>query len=221
MKLEAKKRTSGKNAALRNEGRLPAVMYNHELNVPVAVDAKTFDRVFREQGTSSLIDLEIEGEGHQVVVREVQMDKRKRVPLHVDFFAITAGEKLEVHVPIEYVGTAAGQEEGGQVVVMRREIGILVLPREIPHSIEVDISELAIGDSIHIGEAIATLPPSAELVDDEALTLVSVQPPRLEEEEEPAEDEGAEPEVIGREGDEDEGEDAGAAPSEDAGEGDD
>src|SRR5680860_146743 len=126
MKLEATKRTSGGGAALRIEGRLPAVVYSKELNLSVAVELKAFDKVFRQQGTSSLIDLDIEGEGHQVVVREVQMDKRRRVPLHVDFYAITAGQKLEVHVPIDYVGTSVGQKAGGQLDVQRREIGILV-----------------------------------------------------------------------------------------------
>lgn len=202
MRLEATKRTSGGATPLRNEGRLPAVVYNKEFNEVVAVDAKAFDKVFREQGTSSLIDLDVEGESRQVVVREVQMDKRRRVPLHVDFFAITAGEKLEVAVPVEYPGTSAGQKEGGQLDVQRREITISVLPRDIPHDIQVDVTELAIGDAIHIGDVRALLPETAEIVDDEALTLVTVLPPRLEEEEEPAEDEGAEPEVIGREDDE-------------------
>lgn len=214
MRLEAKTRTSGGGAALRNEGRLPAVVYNKELNMSVAIDAKAFDKVFREQGTSSLIDLDVDGENHQVVVREVQMNKRRRVPIHVDFFAITAGQKLEVAVPVHYDGTSIGQNEGGQLDVQRREISILVLPKDIPHEFHVDISGLTIGDAIHIGDVAAQFPETAELLDDETLTLVTVLPPRLEEEEEPAEDEGAEPEVIGREGvDEDEGEGEGEEPS--------
>ena len=199
MRLEAEKRTRGGGSALRNQGRLPAVVYNKGLNVPVAIEAKAFDKVFREQGTSSLIDLEVDGEGHQVLVREVQMDKRRRVPLHVDFYAITKGQKLEVHVPVEYVGTSAGQLEGGQLDIQRREVGIVVLPSQIPHDIQVDISGLEIGDSIHIGDVRRLLPETAEIVDDEGLTLVTVLAPRLEEEEEPAEDEGVEPEVIGAE----------------------
>ena len=220
MKLDATKRTSGKSSALRNQGRLPAVVYNKEFNVPVAIDAKSFDRVFRQQGTSSLIDLDVDGENHQVVVREVQMDKRRRVPQHVDFFAITAGQQLEVHVPIEFVGTSIGQKAGGQLDVHRREIGILVLPRDIPHDIKVDISDLEIGDSIHVGDVRSLLPADADVIDDEALTLVSVMPPRLEEEAEPAEDEGAEPEVIGRD-DEDEDESDGEGEGGESPEGDD
>jgi len=208
MKLEASSRTTGRSAALRQEGRLPAVVYNKGLNLSVAVELKAFDRVFREQGTSSLIALEVDGENHQVLVREVQMDKRRRVPLHVDFYAITAGQKLEVAVPVLFEGTAKGQEAGGQLDVQRREVTIYVLPSQIPHDVTVDISALEIGDAIHIGDVRAFLPATAEIVDDEALTLITVLAPRLEvEEEEVEEEEGAEPEVIGRGAEDEEAED--------------
>lgn len=206
MKLEATTRTAGRNAALRHEGRLPAVVYNKELNVPVAIEAKAFDRIFRDQGMSSLIDLELEGTNHQVLVREVQMDKRKRVPLHVDFYAITAGQKVEVAVPIIFEGTSEGQKEGGQLDVQRREISIYVLPSQIPHDVTVDISELTIGDSIHISDIAGRLPETAEILDDEGLTLVTVLAPREEIEEEEEVTEELEPEVIGRGADEEEGE---------------
>jgi large subunit ribosomal protein L25 len=208
MKLEASKRTAGHNAAHRRAGRLPGVVYNKELNLPIAVETKAFDRVFREQGTSSLIDLDVDGTEHQVLVREVQMDKRKRVPLHVDFYAITAGQKLEVYVPVHFEGTSQGQKDGGQLDVQRREVGIYVLPSQIPHDITVDITELTIGDSVHIGDVRALLPETAEIIDDESLTLVTVLAPRLEVEEEEEELEEAEPEVIGRGGEEDEEEEA-------------
>jgi large subunit ribosomal protein L25 len=213
MKLEANSRTAGRNAALRREGRMPGVVYNNELNVPVAFDAKAFDRVFRQQGTSSLIDLEVDGEVHQVLVREVQMDKRRRRPVHVDFYAVTAGQKLEVYVPVVFEGDAKGQAEGGQLDVQRREVGIYVLPSEIPHDIKVDISPLEIGDAIHIGDVKGLLPTTAEIIDDEELTLVTVLAPRLEVEEEEEEVE-AEPEVIGRGPEEEEGEEAPAGEDE-------
>jgi len=205
MKLEASTRTAGRNSALRHEGRLPAVVYNKELNLPVAIEAKAFDRVFRAQGTSSLIDLEVDGDLHQVLVREVQMDKRRRVPLHVDFYAITKGQKVEVAVPIVFEGTSKGQKEGGQLDVQRREISIWVLPKDIPHDLTLDISELEIGDSIHISDVASRLPETAEILDDEGLTLITVLAPRLEAEEEEGEEEGAEPEVIGRGGEDEEG----------------
>jgi large subunit ribosomal protein L25 len=206
MKLAATKRTPGDNRRLRADGRLPAVVYNRQFNESVAIDGKAFDKVFREQGTSSLIDLEVEGDTHQVLVREVQMDKRRRVPVHIDFYATTKGQKLEVYVPVHFEGTAQGQNEGGQLDVQRREVGIYVLPSEIPHELTVDITELQIGDSVHIGDVASQLPETAELLDDEGLTLVTVLAPRVEEEPEPTEEEEAEPEVIGRGAEDEEGE---------------
>lgn len=203
MKLEAQKREGGKAAALRAQGQLPGIIYNRETNLPVSVDYKTFDRVFRETGTSSLIDIEVDGTTHPVLVREIQMDKRKRVPLHVDFYAITAGEVVEVYVPIEFQGIAAGAKEGGQVDVQRREIHISILPRLIPNHIEIDISGLEMGDSLHISDVVDLLPEEAEILDDLDRTIIAVLAPRAEIEEEVEEEvEVLEPELIAREGEE-------------------
>ena len=198
MKLEASKRAAGALAALRRAGRMPAVVYNAHLNQPVSVDLKAFDRVFRHQGTSSVIDLEVDGEIVPVLVRAVQMDKRRRQPQHADFYAVTADQPVAVHLPIELKGAAVGVREGGQLDVQRREVHISVLPRLIPGTIEIDISGLAIGDSLHVRDLQAYLPAEAEILDDLDLAIVAVVPPRLAiEEEEPAEEE-VEPEVISK-----------------------
>ena len=208
MKLEATVREAGSAAALRSQGRLPAVVYNRQLNVPVSIDERTFDRVFRSQGTSNLIDLEVDGTVHQVLVKAVQMNKRARAAVHVDFYAVTADEPVTLYVPIELVGTAAGTKEGGQLDVQRRELHISVLPRLIPHALELDISQLAIGDSLHVGDLRDLLPPEADILDDLELSIVTVVPPRMVEEEAAVEeDEALEPEVIG-EAEEDEGDEA-------------
>jgi large subunit ribosomal protein L25 len=207
MKLEASTRAAGAPGPLRRSGRLPAVVYNRNLNLSVSVDLKAFDRVFRSQGTSSVIDLTVDGEVHEVLVKAVQMDKRRRVPQHVDFYAVTAGQAVSVHVPIEFVGTAAGTKEGGQLDIQRRELHISVLPRLIPNRIELDVSALTIGDSLHIRDLQAALPAEATVLDDLDLAVVAVVPPRIAvEDEEGAESAATEPEVIPRGGeDEDEG----------------
>ena len=210
MKLEAQRRDGGGAAQLRAHGQLPAIVYNRETNLPVAVDHKTFDRVFREQGTSSLIDLQVDGATHQVLVREVQMDKRKRVPLHVDFYAITAGEVVEVYVPIDFQGTPVGAREGGQVDVQRREIHISILPSLIPNHIEVDVSGLDMGDALHVRDIVHLLPDEAEILDELDRTVIAVLAPRAEVEEETEEEavEVLEPELIAREGEEEDEEGA-------------
>lgn len=197
MKLQAEKRTPGRSQELRAQGRLPALMYNKELNVPVSVDLKAFDKAFRSQGTASLIDLEIDGELHSVLVKQVQMSKRRRVPEHVDFYAVTANQPVEVGVPVELVGNPIGVRDGGQLDVQRREVRISVLPRLIPAHIELDVSQLAIGDSVHVGDVVKLLPSEARVLDDLELALVAVVPPRVSEEAAEVSDE-AEPEVIGR-----------------------
>lgn len=205
MKLEAQKRSAGHVAALRRDGRLPAVVYNSGLNQTVSVNGKDFDKVFRSQGTSSIIDLEIDGTVHAVLVKQVQMDKRRRAPMHIDFYAVTEGQVVDVHVPLEITGTARGMREGGMLDVHRREIYIEVMPRLIPNHVLVDITELEIGDSIHIADVAALLPSEAQILDDLDRTILTLVPPRLaEEEEEETEEEAAEPELISRGGEDEE-----------------
>ncbi len=205
MKLEATVREADKASALRQRGRLPAIVYNRGLNLSVSIDERSFDRVFRSQGTAHLIDLEVDGEVHQVLVKAVQMDKRARTALHVDFFAVTAGQKVALYVPIELVGTPVGVKEGGELDVQRREVHISILPRLIPEGLQLDISGLTIGDSFHVSDLQSLLPEEAEILDDLELAVVAVVPPRLATEDEPSTDEEAlEPEVIGEsDGDED------------------
>lgn len=200
MKLAAEKRGKGGLGELRRNGRLPAVMYNREINVPVSIEMRAFDKAFRQVGNSSLIDLDIAGDVHSVIVRQVQMDKRRREPMHVDFYAVSANEPVQVPVPVEFVGSPVGVRDGGQLHVQRREVSISVLPRLIPAHIELDISGLAIGDSLHVSDIVDMLPAEAEILDELDLALVAVVPPRVAEEEESLE--AAEPQVVGEEAEE-------------------
>lgn len=205
MKLQAEKRAKGKVNDLRRQGRLPVVVYNNEMNQPLSVNARAFDKVLRVVGSSSLLDLEYDGEVHSVLVKQVQMDKRRREAIHVDFYAVTADQPVEVNVPIELTGTPVGVREGGQLDVQRREVRISVLPRLIPSLVEIDIAALDIGGTLHVSDLVPLLPSEAEVLDDVDLAIVAVVPPRVAEEEETLEAaEGEEPAVIGREDDESE-----------------
>lgn len=206
MKLAANTRNAGKAKTLRNKGQLPGIVYNNELNISVSVEMRAFDKVFRSQGMSHVIDLDIDGKNHEVLVRQVQMDKRRREPIHVDFYEVTAGQKVQVGVTIDFIGTPAAAKEGGQIDIQRREVLIDVIPRYIPDKLEVDISGLDFGDSLHISDIASQLPEQADILDDEGLTLVTILAPRLpEEEEDTGEEEMMVPEVIGESDDEDEG----------------
>src|SRR5690625_472757 len=202
MILAASKRDAVKAAALRNAGRIPAVVYNRDLNIPVSVGLREFDRIFREAGSGTLIRLDLGSEKINVLVRAVQMNKRRREPMHVDFYAVTAGEKVEVGVDIELEGTPQGVRDGGNLDVQRREVLIYIEPHLIPSALSLDISGLEIGDAIHVADLVQLLPAEAELVDAEDLTVCAVVAPRaVEEEEELEADEAVEPEVIGEEDD--------------------
>lgn len=200
MKLSAEKRVGQDARSLRREGRLPAIMYNKELNVPVSIDLIEFDKVFRSQGTSHVIDLEVDGKAHEVLVKDVQMNKRRRLPQHVDFYAVTAGQPVDVYVHLDLVGTPVGVREGGQLDVQRREIHISILPKLIPEKVELDVSDLEINHSIHVADIVGLLPKEARILDDEELTVITVLPPKLVEEVETAAEptDEAEPTVIGR-----------------------
>lgn len=199
MKLAAEKRDAEKVSALRSAGRIPAVVYNRELNVPISVNTREFDKVFREAGSGTLIDLDLGKEKHSVLVKAVQMNKRRREPQHVDFYAVTAGQKVQVGVNIILEGTPVGVREGGNLDVQRREVVISVEPRLIPNQIEVDVSELAIGDSLHIADIAKLLPAEADLVDSPELTICAVVAPRVADEAEETADEAVEPELVGEE----------------------
>jgi large subunit ribosomal protein L25 len=204
MKLSAEKRAGEDVAGLRRSGRLPGVMYNKELNVQVSIDLREFDKVFRSQGTSHVIDLELDGKTHEVLVKDVQMNKRQRLPQHVDFYAVTAGQAVDVYVHLDFHGTPIGvRETGGQMDIQRREIHISILPRYIPERVELDVSGLEIGHAIHVKDIVNVLPKQAKILDDEELTVITVLPPKLVEEVAPVEE--GEPEVIGRAGEEEEG----------------
>lgn len=196
MELLAQKRQAGKTN--RGQGSLPGIVYNREMNVPVAVEMKAFDKVFRSQGTSSIIDLNIDGQNQEVLVKAVQMDKRKRIPQHVDFYAVMAGQAVEVNIPISLVGTAQGVRDGGVLDVQKRDVLISILPRLIPQHIDIDVSSLKIGDSLHVRDLKSALPAEAEILDDEDITIAAVVPPRAEEpvEAAAAAPTSAEPEVI-------------------------
>ncbi len=198
MKLAAEKRDAEKVSALRSAGRIPAVVYNKELNIPVSVNIREFDRVFREAGSGTLINLDVGSDKHSVLVKAVQMNKRRREPQHVDFYAVTAGQKVQVGVNIILEGTPQGVRDGGNLDVQRREVLINIEPRLIPAQIEVDVSGLNIGDSLHISDIAGLLPSEAELVDSPELTVCAVVAPRIVEEAD-EETTAAEPELVGEE----------------------
>jgi large subunit ribosomal protein L25 len=197
---------TGKNWArkMRATGRIPAVVYgHHEETRMLSVDAHELDLLFsRVHWQNAIIGLEIEGEraGVRALVREVQSHPFRGDVLHVDFQQIHAGEKVNVEIPIRLIGAAnaPGVKVGGILMNTISDLEVRCLADRIPEVIEIDVSHLEIGDSIHLREI--TLPEGVEALIDGERTICSVTPPTVVAAEEPTEEAAAtaEPEVIKR-----------------------
>jgi large subunit ribosomal protein L25 len=212
----------GKGVArkLRAAGRIPGVCYaKGEPSVPISLDPRALRRLLEqsEAGMNTLIDLSVEGggafDGRMVLVRELQKDPVEGGYLHADFFAVDVQHAIEVSVPIRITGRAQGVELGGILDQALREIDLECLPLAIPSEILVDVSELDIGDSLHVSDV--ALPEGVTLRSDPGLSVVSVvAPAKVEEVAEVAEE--AEVEAEGEEPAAEEKEAAAEAPKEEA-----
>lgn len=201
-RLTARTRTtSGKGAArqLRRSGQLPAVVYGRrDETESLALDTHELSRLLSKiHAATTVIDLEVDGgEPRPVLIREIQRHPYRPQLLHVDFFEIRADVKIRVQVPVHLVETPAGVEMGGMLQFLRHELEVECLPNEIPSGFEVDVSALEIGDSLHVSDVDAG---AVEILEDETVTICTVVPPALEEEEEVDEELGEEVEVEGEE----------------------
>jgi large subunit ribosomal protein L25 len=200
---------AGKGVArkLRAAGRIPAVLYGHgDAPRALSVDAHDLDLLMGSVRTgTTIIALELEGEGSQdVLIRDVQRHPYRPEVLHVDFFHVHAGETLTLKVPVRLVGTPFGvHSEGGVLDHVLYELDVQTLPRDIPDSIEVDVSELKVGDSLRVSEVKAG---RFQILNDPDLPIASVMAPRvIEEEEAPATEAVPEPELVRSREEQDEG----------------
>ena len=203
--LKAQERSgTGKGAArkVRAAGRVPAVLYGHgEATRLLTLDAHELALLFsRVHAESTVIEVAIEGDKKPVraLVREIQKHAHKPQLLHVDFYQIHAGERITVNVPLRLVGAAGGVKAGGLMQHAMDEVEVRCLADAIPDSIDVDVSGLGIGDSLHVRDIVP--PAGVELHVDGDRTVCSVMPPIVGEVEVEAvvEEPVGEPEVIGR-----------------------
>lgn len=180
--LSATRRTgTGKGAArtLRREGKIPGVIYGHKREPQaLAVAARDLEKLLDViSADNTVIELAIEGTNGRALIREIQRHPFKRQILHVDFQEVIAGEKMTVRVPLRLVGTPVGVRLGGGIVDHTlRELTISVDPANMPNHIDVDISELNLGDSIHVSQL--TVPAGATVEDEPDAAVVVIATPR-------------------------------------------
>jgi large subunit ribosomal protein L25 len=205
--LAAKLRTTrGKGVArkLRAAGEFPAVIYGHGREPQsLSINARDFLRLSeRIRLTSTVIELSVDGKVAKTIIRELQRHPLNREMLHVDFQELVAGEKISVSIPLKFVGTPEGVKTGGGILEeIMHQVHVSVDPSNIPDHIDVDVTALTIGHSLHISDL--KLPAGVEVTDDAEQTVCVVAAPRAEEEAAPVAAEGAaateaaaEPELI-------------------------
>src|SRR5881409_55655 len=213
---------TGKGAArqARFQKQVPAVIYGHgRTTQTLMVDALALEKALTGiEPESTLIELTVDGKKSRTLIREIQRHPLRPDIIHVDFYEIQAEEKVRLKVPVHLAGNPDGvRNAGGVLDQVTREVEIEVLPEHIPDRVELDVTALKIGDSLHVRDLSI---PSATILTSADLTIATVVPPRAEEVAAPtpeAATEVAEPELIRkvREGEEEEGEGAaeGGAPA--------
>jgi len=185
----------GQARSLRREGRIPAILYGSGIdNIKLSVEASELEKMFNSPGYSrGLINLNIKGGkpySKTVMVKELQVDPVKAHYLHLDLHEIRMDRKISTMVYINAVGTPKGVEEGGILQIIRRELEVYCLPANIPEQIDIDVSNMEIGDSIHVSEI--AVEGDVEIPYEVDFTVVTLVSPKMEIEEEAGEEEAGE-----------------------------
>jgi len=192
---------NGPARRLRQAGQIPAVLYGPKTeSVLLTVNKSDLDLALKKGRSGQIIlNLVVQDNGETytrpAMIKELQLHPLSRNYLHIDFYEIDLDRKITLGIPIVTVGSSVGVERGGVLQIIRRELEVECLPFEVPESIEIDITDLDMGDSIHVRDI--SMDGDVELLGESNLTVITVLSPKLEEEaeeEEELEEEGAEKE---------------------------
>ncbi len=198
--LQAKRREkTGKGAArtLRRQGEIPAVLYGPNTeSTTLSVNVHDLEVLLNKVSPSqAVLNLQVENGSKNrkmVMIKELQTDPVKFKYLHVDFYEVKMDQMITTTVPVTPVGTSRGVEEGGMLQIIRRELEVNCLPGDIPEQVEIDISDLEVGDSVHVEDL--DLGEKVEIPYETNFTILTVASATMkkEAEEEEAEEEEAE-----------------------------
>ena len=183
LKLAAQTRMGvGKSAVkkIKSQGFVPAVIYSHhEKPVSLQVSEREIETILAHAaGEHFLVDLDIAGASQLALIQEVQHHPVTQKVLHVDFHGVSANEELESSIPIEPIGEALGVKSfGGILEQLMRSMSIKCLPKDLPEIINVDVTALNIGDSLHVKDIV--LPAGVAAVDDADVTVFLVAEPNV------------------------------------------
>jgi len=172
---------------VRKAGKVPAVFYGKkEASTPITIPKIDFLKVWKEAGESSVVTLETPEGVKESLIQDVDLDPVTGVPRHADFYVFEKGHKVEVELPIEFIGTSpAVKDLGGMLVKVLHELKVEAMPKDLPHNITIDISSLInFGDQILAKDIV--LSTGVELKENLEEVVALVSAPREEKEEEVA-----------------------------------
>ena len=173
--IKAEVRTQlGKVEGLRKKGLFPAVFYGKkEKSTPIQILASEFKKVWKEAGESSVVTISLPDDKLDALIKDVQFDPVSGQPVHADFYVFEKGQKMEISIPIEFIGESPAVKLGAVLVKTLHELKIKAEPANLPHAIEVDISGLLeIGNQISAADI--KLPTGVELIENPEEVIVSI-----------------------------------------------
>ena len=173
--------------SLRKQGKMPAVFYGRkEKSTPIALSQKEFIKVWKKAGESTVVILKSKEGEYEALIQDVDLDPVKDIPRHADFYVFEKGKKLEVAVPLDFIGSApAIKDLGGSLVKVLHELKISADPQHIPHDVKVDISSLVDFGSSIVASSLS-LPTGVDLIENPDQVVASAAAPKEEEVEEVA-----------------------------------
>jgi len=187
--LQAETRTQSGTAVakrMRKAGTVPAALYGRKVKpTSIQVHGKTFSKLLEGSASDNiLVSLKIAGAEDQLaLVQEVQHDYLRGGILHIDFHAVAADEEIHANVPVVTVGEAKGLKLGGMVEAIHHEIEVRCLPKDLPESIQIDVTNLGVGQGIHVSEITFPEGVTCRLAGD--VVIVMCEEPKVEAEPEP------------------------------------
>jgi large subunit ribosomal protein L25 len=194
IKLEVKPREDAGSAVarrLRANGMVPGVLYGAGKKAhPFTVEERELRRVLTgEHGLHAILDVVFDGQKtpHHAVLKEYQLDPVRPRLLHIDLHEVRLDQVIQTQVAVEPIGESPGVKEGGALTLVLREVNVEALPMEVPDRLELDISDMTIGDSLRVGDL--AVPDGVRLLDEPDAVVATVTPPTKVEEPEVEEEE--------------------------------
>lgn len=176
-----------KAVKLRASGNVPAIVYGPKQEpISIVLEAKGFDKIMKEAGESTIIELKGLKEPVEVLIKKVEFDPIKQQIVHVDFYAIERGKEMTTSVALAFIGEAPVEESGeGSVTKILHEVEVTCMPASLPSHIDVDISVLVeVQDKIHVSDLKVPEGVTLNTELDESVAVVSAARQQTEEEEE-------------------------------------